>query len=180
VRKGPEKGENLRLSESELSDLLAKNPHLKTQGVRAGKRKPQKYRNTKVCAGGIVFDSVKEYERWLSLCALEKAGVVTELKRQEKLVIAEAFRYKNETVREICYVFDFVYTENGKTVVEDVKPFDTASGKYRLTKDFALNMETVEKKIRGIRFPPVLITYGDTRRTLYVHLRYDKIWREHE
>ena len=75
---------------------------------------------------GQVFDSVKEYQRWGELRILERAGRISNLRRQVKYELIP----KQEGERACNYVADFVYTENGKTVVEDVKGFKTPE--YRL------------------------------------------------
>lgn len=73
-----------------------------------------------------MFDSVKEYQRWGELRILERAGRISNLRRQVKYELIP----KQEGERACNYVADFVYTENGKTVVEDVKGFKTPE--YRL------------------------------------------------
>lgn len=96
-----------------------------------------KYGNRKVTRDGITFDSVKESRRYCELSLLEKAGKVTDLQRQVKFVLIPA-QYEPDTIgvrggvkrgklieREVCYVADFVYAEDGKTVVEDTKGFKT-------------------------------------------------------
>ena len=96
-----------------------------------------KYGNRKVTRDGITFDSVKESRRYCELSLLEKAGKVTDLQRQVKFVLIPA-QYEPDTIgvrggvkrgklieREACYVADFVYAEDGKTVVEDTKGFKT-------------------------------------------------------
>ena len=75
---------------------------------------------------GQVFDSVKEYQRWGELRILERAGRISGLQRQVKYELIP----KQEGERACNYVADFVYTENGRTVVEDVKGFKTPE--YRL------------------------------------------------
>ena len=97
-----------------------------------------KYGAKKVTANGITFDSRKEYMRWCELSLLAKAGKVTDLQRQVKFVLIPA-QYEPDTLgkrgglrrgklieRECSYIADFVYTENGKPVVEDTKGFKTA------------------------------------------------------
>jgi hypothetical protein len=92
-----------------------------------------KYHAQKCCVGGEVFDSKKEMRRYQELIILEKAGEISELKRQVKYLLIPAQR---QTVmkkgvpkpgkvieREISYIADFVYKENGQTVVEDVKGY---------------------------------------------------------
>lgn len=96
-----------------------------------------KYGSRKITRDGITFDSLKEYRRWVDLSLLEKAGKVTDLQRQVKFVLIPA-QYEPDTIgarggvkrgklieREVSYVADFVYTEDGKRVVEDTKGFKT-------------------------------------------------------
>ena len=96
-----------------------------------------KYHSRKITRNGITFDSVKEYRRFCELSLLEKAGAITDLKRQVEYVLIPAQRepdgigvrggvIKGKTIEQKCsYVADFVYTENGVTVVEDTKGFRT-------------------------------------------------------
>lgn len=96
-----------------------------------------KYYSKKVTRNGITFDSVKEYRRFCELSLLEKAGAITDLKRQVEFELIPAQRepdrvgvrggkIKGKTIEHaVKYVADFVYTENGKKVVEDTKGFRT-------------------------------------------------------
>lgn len=96
-----------------------------------------KYHSRKITRDGITFDSVKEYRRFCELSLLEKAGAITDLKRQVEFVLIPAQRepdkvgvrggvIKGKTLElAVKYVADFVYTENGKTIVEDTKGFKT-------------------------------------------------------
>ena len=96
-----------------------------------------KYRSRKIVRDGITFDSVKEYRRFCDLLLLEKAGAITDLQRQVEFVLIPAQReadrigvrggvIKGKTIEQKCsYVADFVYNENGTTVVEDTKGFKT-------------------------------------------------------
>ena len=99
-----------------------------------------KYYNKKCEINGIVFDSRKEARRWQELLLLQRAGVIKSLQRQVKYVLIpaqyESFeRYgkngqeltpgKKLIERECAYVADFVYEEDGKTVIEDTKGFKT-------------------------------------------------------
>jgi hypothetical protein len=93
------------------------------------------------------FDSLQEYRRFRELCLLERAGRVTGLQRQVKFVLIptqyERFeRYSQKTGKrlkdgirtleqECSYIADFVYTEDGKQVVEDTKGFRTADYKIK-------------------------------------------------
>ena len=85
-----------------------------------------KYYSRKVTIGGIAFDSRKEGNRWRELVLLQKAGQVTDLKRQVKYELIPSQRINGKVVERACtYVADFVYKQNGKTVVEDTKGFKT-------------------------------------------------------
>lgn len=97
----------------------------------------QKYHNKKVIVNGIDFPSKKEAKRYQELLLLERAGAISDLKRQVEYVLIPAQRepdtygvrgglIKGKVIEHKCsYVADFVYTENGKTVVEDTKGFRT-------------------------------------------------------
>ena len=54
-----------------------------------------------------VFDSTKEYCRWLDLRLMEKAGTISNLERQKELVIQDAFVYEKKRVQRIVYKADF-------------------------------------------------------------------------
>ena len=85
-----------------------------------------KYRNKKTEVNGISFDSRKEAKRYQELLLLEKAGAITDLKMQVKYVLIPSQRINGKVVeRECAYKADFVYVENGETVVEDTKGFKT-------------------------------------------------------
>lgn len=107
-----------------------------------------KYNSRKVERDGMTFDSVKEYRRFCELVLLERAGKITELKRQVKFVLIPA-QYEPDTVgkrggvkrgklieRECSYVADFVYTKDGKQVVEDTKGYKTTE--YKIKKKLLL------------------------------------------
>lgn len=97
----------------------------------------RKYGNKKITVDGVTFDSKKEYLRWCELCLLEKAGHITDLRRQVKYELIPAQyeeyeRYSEKTgkhlknglrcvEKECSYIADFVYKQDGKTVVEDTK-----------------------------------------------------------
>ena len=97
-----------------------------------------KYRNKKIEADGMTFDSKKEYKRWCELNMLLKAGEITELERQVKIPLIPTQREpdiigkrggvkKGKVIEhEISYIADFVYKDkDGKLVVEDTKGFRT-------------------------------------------------------
>lgn len=82
-----------------------------------------KYRAKKIEADGLTFDSRKEYFRWHELSLLEKAGKITNLKRQVKYELLPSQRGFDGKVQErpVNYYADFVYEQDGETIVEDTK-----------------------------------------------------------
>lgn len=96
-----------------------------------------KYKNKKVVIDGIAFDSKREAKRYGELLLLEKAGVITNLQRQVKYVLIPAQRepdtvgarggiHKGKLIEKECaYFADFVYQQDGETVVEDTKGMRT-------------------------------------------------------
>ena len=93
-----------------------------------------KFHNIKT--GG--FDSLKEARRYNELFMLQKAGYITELQTQVKYELIppqyETYeRYGKSgkrlmdglkvVERGVDYIADFVYTENGKKIVEDTKGY---------------------------------------------------------
>ena len=97
----------------------------------------KKYRNKTVTIDGKTFDSKREARRFCELSLLERAWTITELQTQVKFVLIPAQRepdtigarggiIKGKTIEKECsYIADFVYKENGETVVEDTKGFRT-------------------------------------------------------
>ena len=85
-----------------------------------------KYRSRKVTRDGMTFDSVKEYSRYKELRLLERAGAISDLRRQVRYELIPAQRIEGKVVeKSITYRADFVYQREGETVVEDVKGFRT-------------------------------------------------------
>ena len=87
--------------------------------------KPTKYHSRKITIDNQTFDSMKEFARWKDLQRLLGAGVITDLKRQVKfeLIPSQKNEYGKVIERSVNYVADFVYTKNGKQIVEDVKGY---------------------------------------------------------
>lgn len=85
-------------------------------------REMNKYKNKKMVLNGRVYDSKKEMMRAIQLKQMEKAGLISDLQEQVRFVLQEPFvNNYGKKIREIAYVADFVYNENGKQIVEDVK-----------------------------------------------------------
>lgn len=87
-----------------------------------------KYNSKKTVVDGQTFDSRKEANRYQELLFLERAGAIKNLSRQVKFVLIPSQRDEatgKVVERECYYRADFQYTEDGKTIVEDVKGFRT-------------------------------------------------------
>ena len=98
---------------------------------RYGYRPTTKYRSRKITIDGIEFDSTKEARRYDELKALERAGVIEDLQLQVKYDLIPSQRIDGRVVELPCtYTADFVYKENGKTVVEDTKSPATRTPVY--------------------------------------------------
>lgn len=83
-------------------------------------RKPSKYHNQKTkTIDGIEHDSKKEALRWMELQMLQRAGEISELRRQVTFELIP----KQVGERACNYIADFVYVDNktNRTVVEDAK-----------------------------------------------------------
>lgn len=98
-----------------------------------------KYHSKKVTVNGITFDSKREANRYSELLLLEKAGQIQNLELQkvfeliptQREILPETDDYGRQKLgkvieRPVKYIADFVYTENGETVVEDTKGYRTS------------------------------------------------------
>ena len=98
-----------------------------------------KYGNIKTTTSdGITHDSIREANRWCELKLLERAGKITDLQRQVKFELLP----KQDGERAVYYIADFVYTEDGKQVVEDAKGFRTKE--YKLKKRMLLYFKGIK------------------------------------
>lgn len=84
-----------------------------------------KYRARKTTVDGITFDSRKEADRYLVLKGMEEDGLIGDLRRQVRYELIPAFDVDGKHYRPVYYMADFVYMEDGKEVVEDVKGMRT-------------------------------------------------------
>lgn len=85
-------------------------------GFRTGK-----YHACKTTVNGITFDSRKEAYRYLVLKGMEEDGLIENLRRQVRYELVPASDVDGKHYRPVYYVADFVYREDGREVVEDVK-----------------------------------------------------------
>lgn len=80
-----------------------------------------KYHAKKTVVDGITFDSRKEADRYIVLKGMEEDGTIGDLRRQVRYELIPAFDVDGKHYRPVSYVADFVYREDGREVVEDVK-----------------------------------------------------------
>lgn len=151
----------LRMTEEEYQAFLARTGKSKPQAEIAGKQR--KYRNhfvyvyqdgfvcqEKVSGHGEIqerYDSIKEYRRWRELQMLERAGRITNLKRQVKILIQPSFTNSDgKRMRAIFYTADATYSLSGLEIVEDVKAVDKRTGKPITTETFRIKWKLLQKR----------------------------------
>ncbi len=104
------------------------------------KPRRSKYGSKKITVDGQVFDSEKEARRYGELKLLLAAGKISDLQTQvffelipTQFETYERYGKRGKRLKDglrvvehgLAYIADFVYTEDGKTVVEDVKSVAT-------------------------------------------------------
>ena len=118
---------------------------------RWNRKNNTKLNNKAITIDGIEFQSTKEGNRYCELKLLQRSGKISNLELQKRYELIPAQYETVETgeyykigakkgqpkTKEVCieqsvvYIADFVYQENGKTIVEDVKGFrDPTSSTY--------------------------------------------------
>ena len=112
--------------QKQIRSQLANKTRMEEIADEENVEKKSKYSSAKTDVDGIRFDSKKEAEFYAELKLREKAGEISHLRLQPRYLLQEAFRYEGKQYREMEYVADFEYIENGVTVVVDVKGFRTA------------------------------------------------------
>lgn len=120
-----------------------------------------KYRNRKVTIDGITFASTHEADRYRELSLMQRAGLISgmELQKPYELIPAQyetVARYgkKGQRLKDgrkcleksVVYIADFVYDQNGETIVEDAKGMRTPD--YIIKRKLMLY-------IRGVRIKEV-------------------------
>ena len=97
-------------------------------------RRKNKYNNT-VTDG---YHSKREKRRAIELELLVKAGKITDLRYQIPYILLPSFTFNKKKHREIKYIADFTYFQDGKIIIEDCKGFKTEP--YKIKKKLLLNM----------------------------------------
>ena len=129
--------------------------------------KKNKYMAKKIIADGQMWDSKREYRRYLELIKLVDTGVIKNLCRQVPFELIPEQREPSTEVyskgvnkgkpkpgrlieKKCVYIADFVYTCHGETVVEDVKGYK-GGGAYAV---FTIKRKLMLEKY-GIRIKEV-------------------------
>ena len=106
-----------------------------------------KYRNQPTVVEGHRFDSKKEARRYQELRYLEQKGVIENLALQVAFELAPSVRFEDEPRAKpaLKYVADFVYSEGGRRIVEDVKSGATAkAAAYRIKRHLMKAVHGIE------------------------------------
>lgn len=94
---------------------------------------PNKYGNRKTEVDGRIFDSRLEAARYQELLILQAAGEITALQLQPQFELLPAFvDAQGKQHRKTVYIADFIYSEGGKVVVEDVKSSATKTAVFKI------------------------------------------------
>jgi len=107
------------------------NTHLKDLEESGKLSRVSKYGNVKTVEQGIKFDSKKEAERYGQLKMMLKAGLIGFLKMQEEFQL----HANGEKIASYFADFNYIKTDTGEKIVEDVKSKATRKiPVYRLKK----------------------------------------------
>jgi hypothetical protein len=136
----------MRMTEEQYQAYIAKGRQTAHKAAAATiAPKPSRYRNTKVIdADGLTHDSKLEYRRWCELQLRERAGEISNLRRQV------VFDLCVNGVLVCRYVADAVYDEGGQQVVEDTKSEPT-----RKKRDYVLKRKLM-RAVHGIEIREVM------------------------
>ncbi len=85
-----------------------------------------KYKNIKTNG----YASKREASRAQELKLMERAGHISELREQVEFVLAPSVHVQGRKRQPLRYYADFVYAQNGKEIIEDVK--GTVTDIYRI------------------------------------------------
>lgn len=86
-----------------------------------------KYKSKKArCRSGHIHDSKKEAARCNELQYLQRVGIISDLKIQQRYELIPAQRYESMPNERGCsYIADFTYFKGGIFVIEDTKGYKT-------------------------------------------------------
>lgn len=136
----------MNISETELQEILQKNPSVRVHGqivkalepseyyiLQEKKITTSKYKNRKTKIDGILFDSKKEADYYYQLKVMLQAGKIQGFCRQPEFLLQEG----TDDMQPIRYKADFIVFSKYLGVAEiwDVKPSkDCQTKEYKLKK----------------------------------------------
>ena len=100
-----------------------------------------KYGAKKTQVGEVTFDSKKEAQRYMELQLLERAGEISNLRRQVKIDLMGQHRHLyTRTGRKMRLTIDYAYVEDGVEVLEDSKGVWTRDFEVRYAVAIAMGL----------------------------------------
>lgn len=114
---------------------------MKIQPSFLRKASRNKYGAKKTQVGEVTFDSKREAARWMELQLLERAGEISNLRRQVKIDLMGQHRpLYTRTGRKMRLTMDFAYVEDGIEVLEDAKGMWTRDFEVRYAVAIAMGL----------------------------------------
>jgi len=97
-------------------------------------KRRSKHGNVRVRIDNINFDSKVEAKRYNQLRLLQQCGVITDLQCQVSFELAPAVHLhgRHRMSPPLRYLADFVYRQDGKQIVEDVKGAEKVTEGFRI------------------------------------------------
>jgi len=105
----------------------------------------RKYNNKKATVDGISFHSKREALRYMALKLMELKGEIHDLTLQPSFLLQPGFYYMGKKERDIKYIADFSYMQDGKLVIEDVKGMRTEV--YKLKRKLFLSIHAAPSRL---------------------------------
>ena len=114
---------------------------MKIQPSALRKASRSKFGAKKTQVGEVTFDSKREATRWMELQLLERAGEISNLRRQVKIDLMGQHRpLYTRTGRKMRLTIDYAYVEDGVEVLEDSKGVWTRDFEVRYAVAIAMGL----------------------------------------
>ena len=106
-----------------------------------------KYKNSKVVADGVTFDSKHEALYYELLKRKRAEGKIQNFELQPKYLLQPSFKYNGKTIRAIYYIGDFlIYHNDGTEECIDIK-------------GMAVPVALMKRKMMQYRYPELKLTW---------------------
>lgn len=91
-----------------------------------------KYKNKKVSAYNLEFDSYAELRFYEKLVDLKERGLIKDFRFQVSFLVLQGFQHKSKKVRKMDYLSDFVVEDlDGEEIIIDIKTDFTDTQLFR-------------------------------------------------